>query len=461
MTSITAYLDRQHELFGRIARTVENLKRSGKENISRHAIDTRLHLLEGHWEKFVSAHDTILAAVTSEQKKQSYFTEDLYSQCEEQFCLARTELLQMKDEFPAASTALSVAATTPTPRSTRTLPKFSGDYHEWRTFHDLFSSMVIDNSDISAVERLHYLKSHVTGEASRLLANIAVTAENFTTDWDALLARYDNKRMLLASCFDRLTELKKMSTKSAEGLKSLLATTCEVIGNLDALSISQEDAWNMFLAYFVARRLDHDTLEAWELQLGNATEPALFPELQTFLDGCIRALELVGAPSSSNSKPEAAKSPASKGKTSVRANAATTKANRCSLCSASHYIGSCPDFAKKSLEDRREFVKTKRLCFNCLGEHLIADCRTVKCCRTCGERHHTLIHSATSSPAVATQPPSHVGQLRPTNASQSSVPQPAAPAAGSALSHSATLAPEVHRPTTLLATARVRVAADW
>lgn len=242
--------------------------------------------------------------------------------------------------------------------------------------------MIVGNADITAVERLHYLKGHVTGEASRLLAHIPITADNFDRAWNALIARYENKRVLLAAYFDRLTELESLTSKSADALKLVLATTCEVIGGLDALDISPADAWNMFLVYFVARRLDHETLEAWELQLGNATEPASFPQLKNFLEGRIRALELSGPTLSARSKQGAPK-PASvnaRTKAPARVHIATTKTTKCSCCRAAHFIASCPDFARKSPADRYDFARSRRLCYNCLGEHLLADCRTTKCC---------------------------------------------------------------------------------
>lgn len=51
--------------------------------------------------------------------------------------------------------------------------------------------------------------------------------------------------------------------------------------------------WDTFLVYFVTRRLDSKTLEAWELEQNHSTELATFVQLEHFIEGRIRALESV------------------------------------------------------------------------------------------------------------------------------------------------------------------------
>lgn len=91
------------------------------------------------------------------------------------------------------------------------LPKFSGDYHDWPSFRDLFHSMVGSNRDIPCVEKLHYLKAQITGEAARYLANIPVTAENFARAWQAFTSRYENQRILVTTYLDRIFELRTLT----------------------------------------------------------------------------------------------------------------------------------------------------------------------------------------------------------------------------------------------------------
>lgn len=98
--------------------------------------------------------------------------------------------------------------------------------------------MIVSNADLPAVEKLHYLKNHVTREAARRISNLAVTADNFSRAWDALIAQYGNKRVLVSSYLDQLFGLQPLIRKSAYDLKDLVATVKEALGGLQSLGAS-------------------------------------------------------------------------------------------------------------------------------------------------------------------------------------------------------------------------------
>ena len=77
------------------------------------------------------------------------------------------------------------------------LPKFSGKPTDWATFRDYFISLIIKNPALDNLQRLHYLKSSIGGEAYSLIKNIPLTANNFEPAWDQLIRRYDNPRALI------------------------------------------------------------------------------------------------------------------------------------------------------------------------------------------------------------------------------------------------------------------------
>lgn len=136
MTSIAAITERQHDLFTRIAHTIDNLKRGGKEKINRHSIDARLQLLESNWGKFVASHEKLVAARVEEKQDLPYFADELYQRCEDVYFSCKSELLLMMDDLPAPKTAaLDASLSSTAPHCTRALPKialpkFSGVYHE-------------------------------------------------------------------------------------------------------------------------------------------------------------------------------------------------------------------------------------------------------------------------------------------------------------------------------------------
>ncbi|KAH9641403.1 hypothetical protein HF086_011432 [Spodoptera exigua] len=66
---------------------------------------------------------------------------------------------------------------------------------------------------------------------------------------------------------------------------------------------------------------------------------------------------------------------------------------RCEYCAEPHKLCFCKQFAKQSLDQRREFVAKNKICFNCLGSnHTVYDCKKQTFCRVCNKRHHSLLH---------------------------------------------------------------------
>jgi len=51
------YIAAQHELCGRIARTIENLKKTGAAKITTALISTTIKLIDKKWEKFEEQHE--------------------------------------------------------------------------------------------------------------------------------------------------------------------------------------------------------------------------------------------------------------------------------------------------------------------------------------------------------------------------------------------------------------------
>ena len=112
-----------------------------------------------------------------------------------------------------------------------------------------------------------------------------------------------------------------------------------------------------------------------------------FPQLQEWIQQRVDMLETI-AESHGN------KGTKLESRTS-RVQAHLISSDTCAYCSGSHFILHCNNFKEKSLSERKTFITTKGLCFNCLGFHRGADCRNTNRCRDCKGKHHTLIHDPT------------------------------------------------------------------
>ena len=79
----------------------------------------------------------------------------------------------------------------------------------------------------------------------------------------------------------------------------------------------------------------------------------------------------------------------------------------CVLCvTDKHPLFLCPRFGTMTVDQRIEHIKAHHLCFNCLAPgHKTADCRSHGRCRTCQQKHNSLVHQ---DQPPRPQPPSTV-----------------------------------------------------
>lgn len=73
------------------------------------------------------------------------------------------------------------------------IPKFSGDFSQWSKFRGLFESLVDVNRSLSNIQKLHYLKTSVTGDAALLIDNLSMSNENYEAAWKLLVDEYEDR----------------------------------------------------------------------------------------------------------------------------------------------------------------------------------------------------------------------------------------------------------------------------
>lgn len=64
------------------------------------------------------------------------------------------------------------------------MPTFSGDFKCWASFRDLFKAIYGNNTRLSGVEKLFYLKQKTSGEAKEIVDNAPLTYEGFCIAWN-------------------------------------------------------------------------------------------------------------------------------------------------------------------------------------------------------------------------------------------------------------------------------------
>nr|XP_029709473.1 uncharacterized protein LOC109417556 [Aedes albopictus] len=94
----------------------------------------------------------------------------------------------------------------------------------------------------------------------------------------------------------------------------------------------------------------------------------------------------------------------------VVASDAKPNAPSCFACSDRHFMFQCQSFAKMPVSQRRDLVSQRKLCWNCFRTgHQARSCTSKFSCRSCRDRHHTLLHDpsqpgkSSSAPAVTSK----------------------------------------------------------
>ena len=90
-------IEAQVELYGCIARTHDNLRKSGFNKITKEHISTTLRLLDTKWQKFEENHERLLDIYRDEEKKHDYHLKDFLGQAEDMYVQQRAVLLEMEE----------------------------------------------------------------------------------------------------------------------------------------------------------------------------------------------------------------------------------------------------------------------------------------------------------------------------------------------------------------------------
>ena len=459
----------QQELLERVDKTFTNYKKSPKSRITISYVESRLETLEKWWSDFEQTHYELVGGVSREARaKLPYFSEDVYCQFEDVFIEYKTRLKEDMRNSQKSTERVSGCQESTTSVDVKLpqiqLPKFSGNYEEWQTFHDMFVSLIHTNKSLSAVQKLHYLKCSLYGEAEQLLKNLSTTDTNYEEGWKQLTRRYTNKRFNCNDVMKRLFGQRSLNSESANGIKQLVDTTSGCLKSLQNLEIDT-NSWDAIINHLVLTKLDSESRKLWELQVSQSESEDLptWNQLSKFLETRFRTLELLDGGRTTNKPPHRDFSskqtpPVKKVFHSTTVNEKKSASNNekvCVMCEGAHSIHQCKQFEKQSPQERSEFVQSNGLCFNCLSSnHSVRFCRQPMCCRRCGRRHHMMLHyeRGQNQEPVTPESTSHIAEKTPgQNVHSSREPEK------KVVAHFAT---ENNESRVLLATAMIRVKAS-
>ena len=284
------------------------------------------------------------------------------------------------------------------------LPIFSGDVLKWTEFSEMFSASV-DAADLSDIQKLTYLREHLSGAAKETIAGLHLSSSNYHVAQDLLRERFGDKQIRINAHHAALMKLPCASDSTAS-LRGLHDTIEMHLRSLKALGENIDSA---FFVSLLTGKLPRQTMVQMEMQIGGqAWTPSLF---RTTLSNLIRAQESADRLTSQHSYKSTRDQPSSstEGSESIardppthtsatspsfstqalttHATSGSSRTVSCAFCRGDHFSDMCTKF--KTVEDRKKAAGSR--CFRCLRRgHSASDCRATKKCFYCGrDTHHS------------------------------------------------------------------------
>ncbi|VDI18657.1 Hypothetical predicted protein [Mytilus galloprovincialis] len=261
------------------------------------------------------------------------------------------------------------------------LPTFGGNMLEWQPFWDSFSAAVHDNLSLNDVQKFNYLKSQLFGEATQCIAGLQITNTNYGQALHVLKQRFGQPHKIVQTYMQSLISLPS-PTSNITHLKKFYDSMENYIRGLESIGESHE-SFGSLLVPIILNKLPGNIRE--NMVRAHGGDHWNLPSLRQAIQHEITIKEAV--------KPNY--TPTSAFFTGTNRNYANQKGKRditkkpCIFCQGVHAPLACKTVTE--IEARKRIVKEKQACFNCLGNHRVADCKSDKTCKNCNKRHHTIL----------------------------------------------------------------------
>ncbi|XP_055685665.1 uncharacterized protein LOC129791530 [Lutzomyia longipalpis] len=268
---------------------------------------------------------------------------------------------------------------------------FSGDYTEWKTFKDLFESIIGNDDTLTKSEKMQYLKTLIVGEAQPIIESLKVCDENYDVAWTILSKEFDSAAPIVASYMKDFFALPAVASASVQGIQNLQRKSNSILQALDAMEVTSRDP---FIIYSILQKLDEETRALWA---GKVKENC--PTWEQFNEFLVeRSFQLrMSLPEKSyksQTHPKKSLPTNKKPKMNSTSLAATEKKN-CEFCKLHpHKLFRCKKFIALDGMRRLAAVKELKVCENCLSDnHKVEHC-SYSLCNICNGKHNRLLHDA-------------------------------------------------------------------
>lgn len=267
------------------------------------------------------------------------------------------------------------------------IPSFDGKTEHWPIFYESFKANIHDNEKLTDSHRVQYLIGKLTHDALGITAGIVPTGDTYKILWEALVKRYQDKRLLGTHYLNNILSLKQC-THTSGSLTTFVDKFSASMAVLKNLEI--RDLLDFMFLHLALMKMDSQTKQAFELSVRDVEQPTT-AVLITFVQDQIKILERSGTVSGAGDV--GSKSSLSKPFKTTKSFVVAKKTS-CAFCKSDEHLQLyfCSQFKLISPQKRLEFIKSRRGCVNCLSTtHNLARCESRRRCSRCEKSHHTLL----------------------------------------------------------------------
>jgi hypothetical protein len=293
------------------------------------------------------------------------------------------------------------------------LEPFTGDVAKYRFFVASFDSR-IGNRCVSEADKLYFLNQYLRDEPRDLIQGCFYAKDGYTEARRLLEAEYGHPYKLSMHFVKKIQEWPIVKADDAKALKAFSHFLIKAEHALSGVRYSHMLDHPSTLVD-VVKKLPSYLRNKWNEQAHRLSlhSPATFADLARFI---ANAAAVANDPVFGRQPTETAKgghakvgrSVASVDRRSVQSadqcqvsaitepvvnSCAARVEATCAFCKGNHELNDCHGFNAKSIDEKRSFVKSNRLCFGCFAPgHYSKGCSSRKTCSKCGKLHPSSLH---------------------------------------------------------------------
>ena len=242
------------------------------------------------------------------------------------------------------------------------IPTFDREPTNWKSYWQQFEATIHNSTKLTDQLRMQYLlKSLTTQKAKDTIEGIDATAEAYPEAIEALKARFDRPEVIHRAHVRSLVKAKYLKDGSPSELRNLYDTFQHHLRSLKAL---KKLNFGQFITALGKSKLNTTTMIEWQKFTQGETDVPDYEKFLQFLDLRAKATELTSQQkrySPFNDKGKSLKGP------SQVTSYVTNTSGKCFACNKlKHGTAYCQIFKQKSVPEKRNFVLSHSLCFNCL-----------------------------------------------------------------------------------------------